>query len=392
MLSRRAAFSRRMLVTVQVAASFTLLVGGGLVLRGMQHMQDIDPGFEPENQLLVSLDLAMQGYSEEEGRIFFHDLKNRLNTMPGVEAVGLALNIPLSLMAQTHGCEPEGYEIPEGERLLVMVNTVDEGYLAAMGIPILEGRGFTAFDDEDAPPILVVNEAFRDRYWPGESPIGKRVKHADTWFEVVGMVPTGKYFALGEKPRPQYYYAFNQNYFGMMTVHVRVDSDPLALVDAVRREVADLDPMMPVGELNTMAGRISFSLMPYSIATGVMWMFGLIAVLLASIGLYGLVAYFVNRQTREIGIRMALGALNSDVLRFVVERGMRLTFVGLGIGLICSMGVSVLASTTLPGVRLFEPLLMGIPLLLLAVIALLASFFPARRAIRITPMDALRVE
>ncbi len=360
MLSRRAALSRRMLVMVQVAASFTLLVGGGLVLRGMEHMREIDPGFDSENQLLVSLDLAVQGYSEEEGNILFHDLKNRLSTLPGVEAVGMAFNIPLSLMSQTHICEPEGYEAPETERLQVMVNTVDEGYFTAMGIPILEGRSFVTFDDEGTQPVLIVNEMFRDRYWPGESPIGKRVKHGDTWFEVVGMVPTGKYFALSEKPR--------------------------------RREVTDLDPMLPVGELNTMAERINFSLMPYSIASGVMWMFGFIAMLLASIGLYGLVAYFVNRQTREIGVRMALGALNSDVLRFVVGRSMRLTFIGLCIGLICATGVSVLASAAFPGIRAFEPLLMGIPLLILILIALLASFFPARRAIRITPVDALRVE
>ncbi len=392
MLSRRAAFSRRMLVTVQVAASLTLLVGGGLVLRGMQHMQDIDPGFDPDNQLLVSLDLAMQGYSEEDGRNFLRDLESRLVTLPGVEAVGMALNVPLSLTSQTHGCEPEGYEVPEGERLLVMVNTIDEGYFTAMGISILEGRGFTAFDDGDSQPVLVVNEAFRNRFWPGESPVGKQVKHADTWYQVVGMVPTGKYFALSEDPQPQYYYAFKQHYFGMMTFHIRVGSNPLTLVDAVRREVAELDPMLPMGELNTMASRISFSLMPYNIATGVMWMFGFIAMLLASIGLYGLVAYFVNRQTQEIGIRMALGALNGDVLRFVVGRGMRLAFVGLGIGLICSVGVTVLASAALPGISLFEPLLMVIPLLLLAVIALLASLMPARRAIRITPVDALRVE
>lgn len=391
MQPRQATLSRRMLVTVQVAASFTLLVGSGLVLRGMQHMQDVDPGFDPQNQLLATVDLAMQGYSDDEGRIFCRELKSRLRNLPGVEAVGMALNIPLSLTAQTNACEPEGYEIPEGERLLAGVNIVDEGYFAAMGIPILEGRVFTEFDNEEAPPVIIVNEAFRDRFWPGESPIGKRVKHADVWMEVVGMVPTGKYFSLGEDPSPHYYYAFDQNYFGMMTIHIR-GSEPLALVDAVRREVAELDPMLPVGELNSMAGRISFSLMPYSIATGVMFMFGLIAVLLASIGLYGLVDYFVSRQTKEIGIRMALGALNSDVLRFVVGRGMRLTFTGLAIGLVCAIGISMLARTVLPGLDSVEPLLLGIPLLLLGMIAFLASFFPAHRATRIAPVDALRIE
>ncbi|MFC1545368.1 ABC transporter permease [Gemmatimonadota bacterium] len=392
MLSRRATFSRRILVIVQVAASFTLLVGGGLVLRGMEHMREIDPGFDAGNQLLLSLDLTVQGYSEEEGSAFFRDLKDRLSTLPGVEAVGMAFNIPLSLMSQTHVCDPEGYMIPEDERLQVMVNTVDEGYFTAMGIPILEGRSFGVFDDESAPPVIIVNEEFRDRYWSGESPIGKRVKHGDTWFEVVGMVPTGKYFSLSERSRPHYYYAFGQSYQGLMTIHIRSDSYPLALADAVRREVADLDQALPVDELSTMAGRISFSLMPYSIASGVMWMFGCIAMLLASIGLYGLVSYFVNRQTREIGVRMALGAVNSDVLRYVIGRGMRLTLVGLGIGLVCAAGVSVMAGATFPGIRAFEPLILGIPMLLLILIAFLASYFPARRAIRITPIDALKAE
>jgi predicted permease len=388
----RAHLARRALVAVQVAVSFALLAGGGMVLKGLRHMQQIDPGFDPDGQLVAGLDLTLQRYSEEEGRRFFTDLKERLLGLPGVEAVGLAFSIPLSLMMQTHGVEPEGYEVPEGERLLVDVNTVDEDYFTAMGIPILEGRAFTRFDDPAAPPVVIVNEAFRDRFWPGASPIGRRIKHGETWYEVVGMVPTGKYLGLGEEPRPYYYYAFAQDYIGMVNLHIRTSGNPLALAPAVRREVAELDPSLPVGELNTMRGRTAFALMPYTIATGAMWVFGLLSILLASIGLYGLVAYFVNRQRREIGIRMALGARERDVLWHVVGRGLRITLIGLAIGLVFALGTSVMVSGLIRGLHPIEPLVLGIPMLLLTAIALAASWFPARQAVRISPVEVMRSE
>jgi predicted permease len=389
---RRAHLARRTLVAVQVAVSFTLLAGGGMVLKGLHHMQGIDPGFDPEHQLVARLDLTLQRYTEEEGLNFFQELKQRLSGLPGVTSVGLAFNIPLSLSAQTHGSEPEGYEIPEGQRLLVDVNTVDEDYFTAMGIPILEGRTFTSFDNVDAPPVVIVNEAFRDRFWPGTSAIGRRLHHADHWYEVVGMVPTGKYLGLGEEPRPYYYYAFAQNYIGMVNLHIRTSGDPLALAPAVRREVAALDPTLPVGELNTMRGRTAFALLPYTVATGAMWVFGLFSILLAAIGLYGLVAYFVSRQRREIGIRMALGAKDGDVLRHVVGRGIRITLTGLAVGLVLALGTSVMVSSLIRGLRPIEPVVLGIPLLLLTAIALAASWFPARQATRIPPVEVMRSE
>jgi predicted permease len=389
---RQASFSRRALVAVQVAASFTLLVGGGMVLKGMQQLQTVDPGFDPERQLVARVDLVLQNYSEAEGRLFHRRLRENLIGRPEIEAVGLAFNIPLSLSMQTHGIEPEGYEIPEGERLLVDVNTVGEGYFEAMGISFIEGRPFNASDTPDTHPVVIVNEAFRDRFWPGESPLGKRVLRGDAWFDVVGMVPTGKYFGLGEDPKPYMYYAFGQHYEGMTNIHIRTAGDPLLMVDTVRREIGALDPTLPVQELNAMTGRIDFALMPFRIATGAMWTFGLIAVLLSSIGLYGLVAYFVNRQKREIGIRIALGAVRGDVLRHVIGRGMRLTVTGLAIGFIFALGAASLASTAIRGLRVFDPVLLGIPMILLGAIAFVASLFPALLAARIAPAETLRVE
>lgn len=390
--SRPASLARRLLVTVQVAVSFTLLAGGGMVLIGMQHMKSIDPGFDPDHQLVVQLDLTIQRYGEEEGLRFYQDLEERLLTHPDVESVGVAFSIPLSLSSRTHGMVPEGYEIPEGERLLVDVNSVDAGYFEVMRIPLREGRFFTSEDDDETPPVVIVNEAFRDRFWPGRSAIGRRVRHGDTWYTVVGMVATGKYLGLGEDPRPYCYYCFNQDYNGMMNLHIRTPGDPLALVATVRSEIARLDPTLPIGSVNTMRGRTSFALMPYRVATGVMWVFGLLSVLLASIGLYGLVSYFVNRQRHEIGVRMALGAGNRQVLRLVVGRGLRVTLYGLGIGLILALAAATMVGELIPGLGAVEPLALGIPLLLLAAITLAASYVPARQATRISPVETLRIE
>ncbi len=389
---RRASFSRRALVAVQVAASFTLLVGGGMVLKGMQQMRSVNPGFDPEHQLVAQVDLLLNRYSEAEGRLFYRQIKERLMGLPEVESAGLAFTIPLSLSLVTHTIEIEGYEIPEGERIMVDVNTVDEDYFTTLGIPIVEGRPFTVFDTPDSRPVVIVNEAFRDRFWPEESPLGKRVLHGGNWHEIVGMVPTGKYLGLGEDPKSYMYYAYGQNYNGMMNVHIRTSTDPLLLADAVRREVAALDPSLPVNELNPMTGRIDFALMPFQIATVAMWTFALIAILLSSIGLYGLVAYFVNRQKREIGIRIALGAVKGNVLRHVIGRGMRLTIIGLGVGFVFALGAAVLASTAIPGLQPFDPVILGIPMVLLGVIAFVASLFPALLAARIAPAETLRSE
>jgi len=390
---RRAAWSRRLMVMIQVAASLVILVGGGLVLKSLRNIQSVDPGFDPANQLVANVDLALQGYSREEGEVFYRDLKERLGMLPGVKAVGMALTIPLSLSMQQHRLQPEGYESPDQDPIIIDVNTVDEGYFEAMGIPIAEGRAFTVFDDEDAPLVIIVNEAFRNRYWPGESPLGKRARRGDdTWYTVVGMVPTGKYFSLGEDPKPYFYYSSAQEYTGAMNLHIRTTEDPLSYTDAIRSEVAALDPTLPVSELNTMRGRIGFALMPYRIATVVMWTFALVAMLLASIGLYGLVAYMVQRQTRELGIRMALGAQRSSVLYYVVGRGMRLTVAGLAVGLVLAIGICFMASKVLVGLDPIEPLSLSVSLILMSVIAFLACLFPARRATRINPSDALRVE
>jgi len=384
---------RNVLVVGQVALSAGLLVAAGLAVRSLQKAQSIDPGFNPDNQLVAALDLDLQGYDEAAGREFQRRLRERMSSLPGVAAVGLARDVPLQLSSSQRGTVPEGYVTPPGAaNPSIDYNVVDYGYFEAMGVAILRGRAFSERDDEKAPPVLIVNEAFAKRFWPDQDPIGRRVRTAGKNHEVVGVAKDGKYFSLGEDPKAYMYFPLAQDYHASTVMHLRSAGDPEALLGAVRREIRGLDPLLPIADLKTMHAALGFALIPARMAAGVVSAFAGIALLLAAVGLYGVIAYSVTQATRDIGIRVALGASSRDVLRMVLGGGMRLALTGLAIGLAAGVALARLMQGILYGVSASDPFSYASASLVLITAALLASFFPARRATRVDPMVALRAE
>jgi predicted permease len=386
---------RNLLVGGQVALSLVLLIGSGLVIRSMSNVKQIYPGFNPQNQIVASLDLDLQGYDEEQGRVFFDELNRQLSVIPGVTAAGKASMIPLNLSMNTRWAIPEGWEGPEEETPTIGWNVVDGGYFKAMGIPISRGRTFDENDTEDAPRVLIVNQTLVNTYWPDEDPLTKTIQMGDregpVW-QVVGVVPAGKYFSLGEDPMPYIYGPFARIYGGGMSLHVRTEGNPIALFRDVERTIHTLEPDLPISSLTTMEDQIDFALMPARLVAWSVTIFAALALLLASVGLYGLVAYSVSQGSREIGVRMALGADPGRVLRFVMGRGMTLVAVGLGFGLGLGMLFSWGITRVLYGLPPIDPVATLAAVVVLAATAVVASYLPARRATKVDPVRVLNME
>ena len=390
----RSSWLRQGLVVGQVTLSLVLLLGAGMAVRSLDNARRLDLGFDPDNQLVAVMDLGLQGYDETEGREFRRALSQTVESWPRVEAAGFAEVIPLHFSSQQNGALPEGFEVAEGQDSpSIDYNIVDDGYFRAMGIPLLRGREFTERDDAEAPPVLVVNQAFAERFWPGEDPIGKTVRTRGKDRQVVGLVKTGKYFSIGEDPKPYMYYSSHDVYQGTAALHVRTQGDPSAHFAALRAEVRRLDPTLPLSELKTMHSSLGLALLPARLAAGVVTAFAILALLLAAVGLYGVIAYTVSQATREIGIRMALGARARDVLKLVLGRGAVLTGLGLGAGLVGGFALARLLMTkVLYDVSATDPLPYVAALSVLGTVALVATWLPARRSARVSPVVALRDE
>ena len=374
-----------------MALSLALLIGAGLVVRSLQNARNLDPGFNPDNQLVAALELGMQQYDEAKGRQFMRSLRERLTAAPGVQAVGFSDQIPLSLSSSQTSVRPEGYTPPPGAiNPSIDYTTVDDGYFAAMGVPVLRGRGFSETDTAGTSPVMVINETFARRFWPGQDPIGKHVRRSDKDYLVIGVARNGKYFSLGEDPKPFLYLPMGQIYRASFYLHVRTAVDPASFLETVRREVRGLDDKLTVSDLRTMNGAMGFALLPARLAAGVVSAFAFLALFLAAIGLYGVIAYTVSQSVRDIGIRMALGARAGDVLRLVIRSGMSLTAIGLALGLGAGIALAQLMRGLLYGVSAADPLSYAAAVVALAVTALLAVYLPARRATRVDPMVALR--
>ena len=382
---------RRALVVGQVALSLALLIGAGLLVRSLQKARELDPGFNPENQLVATLELGMQQYDEAKGRQFIRTLRSRLKNLPGVREVGFGDNLPLNLSSSQTGVRPEGYvPRPNVNDPSIDYDTVDSGFFAAMGVPILRGRGFLETDNQNAPPVVVINETFAERFWPGQDPIGKRVRTGGQDCQVVGVARNGKYFSLGEDPKAFIYLPMEQRYRSGFYLHVRTAGDPGSMLETVRKEVRALDDKLPMSDLRTMNAALGFAYLPARMAAGVVTAFAILALFLAALGLYGVIAYSVSQSTRDIGIRMALGATGRDVLNLVVRGGMTLTALGLAVGLALGLALTQLMKGLLYGVSATDVLSYVLAIMVLAGVALLAVILPARRATRIDPIVALR--
>jgi predicted permease len=354
---------RHLLVAGQIAASLLLLVGAGLGFRSLQQLRKVDLGFDPGNQLVLRLDLSTQGYEESSGRIFYRDLREQLLEVPGVQKVGLSKRILLNFDRSISLVWPNGWESPGGRPESISRNLVDEGYFDAMRMPLVAGRGFLPSGADEPARVIVVNQHFADLYWPGQNAVGKRVrlhKRDDgPVYEVAGVVATAKYQSVGEDPEPYFYRSFNQLYDGDMCVHVKTARDPELYIGDVRRIVAALDPDLALSRLTTMSDQVRFALLPSRLIAFSVLVFASAALLLTAIGLYGLIGYTVTQQTREIGIRMAIGAGRGILVRQVLGRILTHSLAGLGVGLGLAIMGTVLASRVLYGVSALDPIAVG---------------------------------
>jgi predicted permease len=382
----------RGLVIAQMALSMVLLVGAGLFLANLKSATAIDKGFVAENLLLLDLDPDLQGYDRARTEQFYATLLERLRSDPQLVSVSTTDIIPLGLNNSDRGVTVPGYTPAENEGMSIHYASVNPGYFATMGIPLVEGREFTARDDSGSVRGLVVNQRFVDKFWPGQKGEGRTVNTAGREHTIIGVVPTGKYVRLGEAPLPHMWFAQAQVWSAGATVVLRTRSDPMAVLSTVRREVAALDESMPVSNVRTMEKHLGISLLPARLTGAALGVFGILGLILASVGMYGVMAYSVAQRTREIGIRMAIGASARNVVGLIMRQGLSLVLVGTGIGLAGSWAASRLLRGVLYGESTGTlSTFVVVPLVLLAVAAL-ATFLPATRAARVDPAVTLRSE
>lgn len=388
-LGGRKGRARSVLVAAQVALSCLLLVAAGLFLRSLRRGGEIDTGFATRSALLASLDLFPAGYDDARGRIFYRRLLERLGRLPGVESATVAALLPLGLGSSSTNLRIDGYEPAPGEEVVIDYNNVGPGYFETLGIPVA-GRGFDLRDGEDGAPAMVVNETMARRYWPGRSALGGRVRCQGRDFTVVGIAGDGKYNRLGEPPKAFFYVPILQLYRSRAVIHLKTAGDPLELAPTLRAEVLRLDPNLPLSAVKSMRQHLRLSLFNQRLAASFLGAFGLLALVLATVGLYSVVRYTVSQRTRELGVRMALGAQPGDVARMVLREGMVLALAGLAAGLAGAFAVTRFLEGQLLGVSATDPLVFAGVALLLAGVCALASWLPARRAAAVDPMTALR--
>ena len=378
---------RNLLVVAQVALSLVVLIGAGLCVKSLRALQAIDPGFEPAKVMTASFDLGQNGYDEARGRQFISQLSERVAALPGVEAVSFARIAAFSDIPWVGPLIIEG-SIPQP----INTNAIGPNYFQTLGAALAQGREFTAQDRADAPLVVTVNEAAARRYWPGQEVVGKRIVRGRQFAEVVGVTRDSKEKGLTADPRPALYVPLLQNYFPELTLHVRTATPSQTLLAAVRREAQLLDPTLPVYNLQTLAAQKDGTLYTERLAATLLTLFGLLALSLAAVGIYGVLSYAVTERTREMGIRLALGACPRDLINLVVWQGLMLTLIGLVIGVGASFALTRLIAKLLFGVSPTDPLTFVVIPLLLTGVALLACWIPARRATRVDPLASLRYE
>lgn len=390
---------RSSLVVVEIALALAVLVGAGLLVKSFLHVQQVNPGFNPQGLLTMQLSLPATKYSEAPQRAnFYKQVISDVRSLPGVQSVGAISVLPLSGGGSSGSFRIEGRDIPQGQSMPHGARwAATPDYFKTMGIPLIRGRYFEERDTAESLPVAVIDQSLAQKYWPNEDPVGKRISFEGTpdkriWREIVGIVGHVKHTDLEGESRAQYYMPHQQRPQAGMALVIRTPNDPNALSGSVRGVIKTADGDLPVFRVRTMDQFVADSMTQRKFALLLICVFACLALLLSAIGLYGVMAYSVTQRTHELGLRMALGAQASDVLKLVVKQGMLLAVVGLGLGVVGAIFLSRLMKTMLFNVSATDPLVFVGIALTLAAVALLACFVPARRATKVDPMVALRYE
>jgi macrolide transport system ATP-binding/permease protein len=384
-----------LLVIGQVALSLILLVGTGLVLRSLQHARSINPGFDPEGAVQLSFDVGLQGYDKSRGLAFFEQAIRRTEALPGVRAASLVSIIPLSLDRSSTTIFVEGQTPSAGESYGSLQTHIWPGYFKTMGILLVDGRDLAYQDNKDSAQVAIVNETFARVYLGGAIPVSRRISRSSPsgpFLQIVGIAKDGKYLSIGETPRPMIYFPLLQSYESSVTLVARTSQDPISAVASIRSEIQQLDPTLPLYDAKPLSEQLGLSLFPARLAAVMLGAFGLLALILAAVGIYGIVSFASRRRIREIGIRVALGANRSRVVALIIRRAVILVAIGLTIGLAGALALTRFLSGILYGVSATDSLAFLSVGLLLALVAFVASWVPARQAAGTDPIVALRYE
>ncbi|MGB9242203.1 MAG: ABC transporter permease [Candidatus Acidiferrales bacterium] len=382
------------LVVAQISLSLLLLVCAGLFIRSFMSAQQINPGFNPHNVLIATYDLFTGGYSEASGVEFDRQLVAKLEAQPGIQSVALSSRVPLGFGGGSTAVNPEGYVSQANESMETQVAIVTPNYFQTLQIPLVKGRDFTPQDTKSSQRVVIVSETFVNRYWPNQEALGKQLNSDLTheWFTVIGVARDSKVNGLNEKPTPFLYLPQYQVYRATMIVLARTNGDPLAAGKTVEKTIHELNADLVVFDITSLELREQIASFGQRVAGTFVGAFGLLALVLAAVGIYGVTSYTTRQRTHEIGIRMTLGASKRDVLRLVLGHGLRLTLIGVALGLAASFALTRFLTSLLLGVTSTDALTFSSVALLLCAVALFACFIPARRAMRVDPMVALRYE
>jgi putative ABC transport system permease protein len=392
---------RGLLVISEVAVSFILLIGAGLLINSFLHLRNVDPGFRAEKALTMKIVLPEVRYANKEQRgIFYRELIRRVETLPGVISAAVATNLPLTETGNSVGVSIEGRADPAPDRVpIVITRIISPRYFETMGIPLLKGRAFTEEDKADSPSVIVISETTARSFWPGEDALGKHLKvgspsnNENKWLTVIGMVKDVRQFELVIEPKPQMYLPFTQaNFFEPRALVVKTNLQPLSLAATVRKTVWDIDKDQPVSDITSMDHIVSESVARQRFSMLLLGVFATLALVLAAVGIYGVMSYSIAQRTHEIGIRMALGAQRKDVLKLTIGQGLKLVLIGVAIGLGAAFILTRVMASLLFGVSATDPITFVAISLVLIGVAMAASLIPALRAMKVDPMFALRYQ